>query len=548
MSELMCETFVRALPDLSLVVRRDGVIVANLGGRDLGVDYAPGELHGTTLKELWTPEIAARLHQLVRRALKTRATVEQRYEFQGRQYEARVRPQSIDRVLMILRALSDLPVLLPVAMAESGDPASMLDSRDAFERRLSVAAANAKLRQSTFALAVVNLGGLREIEATLGIAFAERLMTAALDRLAVPRPILGSAPRPRPTAARDGNGLIAVLLDQAPGADAIGIEIERIRRTLAEPLEHEGRCFHLRPTLAIARYPDDGTNPQLLHDKAHAALSEALRCERENGVVYCSDSSWTTDFSPELDSQLRRALQTGELTVRYSPVVEIVGRRTQSLEALIRWTHPACGQLPPERFLPLAQTTDLGADIDRWVLERACRDLGTLRSAGHTRLRIGFNTGRRLLDTEDFVERVVDGAAAAQIALGSVDIDVQERYLAAGGPALGRLRRLRERGVRVFADGCGNGSVALSRIATLPVDGLKLDRRFVAQIEDDPDSRAICNSVISIARAFGLRSVATGVETRGQLDFLRECRCDAAQGFLFCAPQLLQHFMPLRAV
>src|SRR5581483_104465 len=106
-------------------------------------------------------------------------------------------------------------------------------------------------------------------------------------------------------------------------------------------------CFHLRPTLGVARYPDDGTDPQLLYDKAQQVLSEALRCQRENVVVYCSDPPGTTDFSPELDSELRRALQTGEFTLRYSPVVEIVGRRTQSLEALIRWTHPACGQLPP---------------------------------------------------------------------------------------------------------------------------------------------------------------------------------------------------------
>ena len=216
-------------------------------------------------------------------------------------------------------------------------------------------------------------------------------------------------------------------------------------------------------------------------------------------------------------------------------------RRPIGFEAVVRWIHPVAGEMSPEQFLPIAEKSQLGAQIDLWVLDQACRDIATLR--GRSELRVVVNIGRRVLEIERIAERLAESADRAGIPLERLELNMSERIMSTAGAALDRLHELRERGVKLFVDGFGTGRIPLERLRSLPLDGIGIDPAFVSRIEHDAGARAVCQSVISIAHAFGLRSVAVGVETAQQVQFLTEHRCDAVQGRYFCAPQPIEHFL-----
>src|SRR5262245_6870612 len=183
-----------ALPDLTLVVRSDGVIVGNVGGRHLGIADEPGELIGTSLREVWTEEIAGHLNLLVRRTLRTRTPVERRYTYHGRSYEVRVQPQGVDRVLMVLRDASKA-TSRSTAQPMMAEPASIaIENRAAFDKRLSAAVTNCQLRETPLTLAAIHLGGLKDARNILGPAKCGQLLNSVLERLQSQTPLPGETP------------------------------------------------------------------------------------------------------------------------------------------------------------------------------------------------------------------------------------------------------------------------------------------------------------------------------------------------------------------
>jgi EAL domain-containing protein (putative c-di-GMP-specific phosphodiesterase class I) len=205
------------------------------------------------------------------------------------------------------------------------------------------------------------------------------------------------------------------------------------------------------------------------------------------------------------------------------------------LTASLRWDHPTCGVVPPERFMPLLDQLELRSSLDRWILRRACRDLAHLSEQGSTRVTLGVKLTRQALDAPDFVDAVA--AAAADIRLSRLDIDIDLKTLVSGSRARAQLRELRKRGARIFLEDFGIDGIALARFGSLPLDGLKIALVFVAQLDQDAGARAVCRSAVSIARSFGLKCVAVGVTRRSQLDLLYECACELATGPLLGAPR-----------
>jgi EAL domain-containing protein (putative c-di-GMP-specific phosphodiesterase class I) len=186
----------------------------------------------------------------------------------------------------------------------------------------------------------------------------------------------------------------------------------------------------------------------------------------------------------------------------------------------------------PEQFLHIADHSPLGANIDEWVLREACSTLPWLSQKAGAVTCVAVNLGRRTLEAPALADRLNAIVTAASAGLERIHVNINERLMSTTGTRLDRLRELRERGVKVFVDGFGTGRIALDRLSSLPIDGIGIDRSFIARIEYDAGARAMCQSVVSIARAFGLRSVAVGVEKPVQLDFLAAIGCDAVQGNL----------------
>jgi EAL domain-containing protein (putative c-di-GMP-specific phosphodiesterase class I) len=538
----LSDTFVGALPDLTLVVRDDGIIVANLGGRPLGFAERPGELVGTSIHELWTDDVAAQLTRLIRRTLRTRTPVDRRYEYKDRAYEVRVQPQGVNRVMMVLRDLS-APCTAEtdsVAARESSEVFAPED-RAAFQGRLDAAVAISKLRETPLFLGIVHLGGLRDARNLLGPSACSRRIGEILKGLQSPAPLPGDVRPSLSPFGRIRNDLLVVLLFGMNGRATAAETANRIRRAFATPLVHGERSFCLRPAIGLAQLGADGETPAALLENARAALSAARHADHDSTVNFCTTTVQIPEAAmPDFEQELRWALEHGQLALHYQPVVELASRRTIGFEAVVRWTHPVVGEISPQQFLPLAEKSQLGAQIDLWVLDRACRDVATLAGAQH--LRVVVNIGRRLLEMERLTARLAQTAAAAGIGLDRLELNMNERLMSTAAPALDRLRELREGGVKLLVDGFGTGRIPLERLRAMPLDGIGIDPAFVSRIEHDAGARALCQSVISIARAFGLRSVAIGVESAQQLQFLTDHRCDAVQGRYFCSPQPIEHF------
>jgi predicted signal transduction protein with EAL and GGDEF domain len=542
MSEIN-KAILEALPDLNLVVRSDGVIVGNVGGRHLGIADEPGELIGTSLREVWTEDIAAHLHLLVRRTLRTRTPVERRYTYRGRSYEVRVQPQGVDRALMVLRDASKA-TSRSTALPMMAEPTSMaIENRATFDKRLTAAVTNCRLRETPLALAAIHLGGLKDARNVLGPATCGRLLNGVLETLQSQTPMPGDMPPHISPFGRIRSDLLAVLFLGMQDRKDVAAAADRIRRALSVPLVDGDNTAQLRPTLGLAQFPNDGANPQVLLEGARAALAAARHSDHDSTVVFCSRTMQIPVVDlPDFEQELRWALEHDQLALHYQPVLELKTRQTLSYEALIRWQHPICGEMLPEQFLHVAEHSPLGTEIDEWALRRACTDLPALSREAGGAVRVAVNLARRMLEESHLAEKLNGIATAANAALAQLDVNISERIMATAGSRLDRLRELRERGVKVFVDGFGTGRIALDRLSSLPIDGIGIDRAFIARVEHDAGARAMCQSVVSIARAFGLRSIAVGVEKAVQLDFLASIGCDAVQGRFLCAPLALAGF------
>lgn len=537
------DSLIQALPDLTLVVRSDGVIVGNIGGKQLGIAGEPGELIGTSLRQVWTEDIANHLNLLVRRTLRTRATVDRHYQHQGRHIQVRVQPYGVDRVMMVLRDVSsetDNSGTQPI-LKQSESIAT--EKRADFEQRLETAVVTSRLRELPLSVAAIHLGGLRDARNKLGPAECSRLVGNVLTQLQSSAPIPGDT---RPYISPFGrlrSDLLMVLFIGMQERKIVAEAAERIRRALAEPLGAGPERVQLRPTIGVARFPDDGGSPELLIEGARAALATARYSDHDSTITFCSRTLTIPQVNlPDFEQEMRWALERKQLVLYYQPLLDLKTRETISFEALIRWMHPVCGEMVPDQFLPTAAQSQVGRDIDEWALKQACADTAYLPAASRSLVRIEVNIGRRMLESEKLTANLLANAAAARVDLSQVGLNISERVLSTSRSALYCLRDLRERGVKVFVDGFGSGRVPLERLASLPIDGIGIDRAFIARIGIDATARAMCQSVVCIAHAFGLRAAAAGVETQEQLEFLTKIDCDAAQGELLHAPSAIEAF------
>ncbi len=540
MSEIN-KAILEALPDLNLVVRGDGVIVGNVGGRHLGIADEAGELIGTSLREVWTEDIAGHLNLLVRRTLRTRTPVDRHYTYRGRSYEVRVQPQGVDRVLMVLRDASK-GTGRTNALPMMEEPVSMvIENRATFDKRLAAAIANCRLRETPLTLAAIHLGGLRDARNVLGPATCGRLLNNVLKSLQSQAPLPGETPPHVSPFGRIRSDLLVVLFLGMQDRKMVAESADRIRRAFAEPLVDGDNTAQLRPTLGLAQFPNDGANPQVLLESARAALAAARHSDHDSTVVFCTRTMQIPVVDlPDFEQELRWALEHGQLALHYQPVLDLKSRETLSYEALIRWLHPVCGEMVPEQFLHVAEHSPLGTEIDEWALRRACAEVSELGRTAGGAARVAVNFGRRMLEVQRLADRLDAIAGAANLKVSQIDVNISERIMSTAGSGLDRLRELREHGVKVFVYGFGTGRIALDRLASLPIDGIGIDRAFISRIEYDTGARAMCQSVVSIARAFGLRSVAVGVEKAAQLDFLSSIDCEAIQGRFLCAPLALE--------
>jgi diguanylate cyclase (GGDEF)-like protein/PAS domain S-box-containing protein len=349
---------------------------------------------------------------------------------------------------------------------------------------------------------------------------------------------LPSALRAGDVLARFGGDEFTVLLREAD-AEAAEAVAARLLQTLAAPFSHAHGESYLTASIGISLATPGVSATDLIRD-ADAALHRAKDLGKSRFAMFDRSLRARARERLETEDDLHRALEREELAVVFQPIVHLATGTVVAVETLLRWHHPLRGALAPSAFIGVAEDTGLIVEIDRWVLREACRhgrDLG-LALAGHAPLpRVNVNVSARHPLGSDLAGAVREALDAAELPPSRLCLELTESALLADTKhAADILAGVRALGVAVTLDDFGVGWSSLSHLRELPVDGLKIDRSFVAGLPTSAIDRALVTAIVTLARSMGIPAVAEGVEDAAQRDLLRELQCEFGQGYLFARP------------
>ena len=404
---------------------------------------------------------------------------------------------------------------------------------------LDDAVAHASLRGAMGALLLIGLNRLADIDTALGSTIRREMVDAIEARLTEVLRSEADRHRLRPAAElyRQDGGFAIVWPELAHGEQARQLA-HRLLARAGEPLALAGEEASFSANAGISLLPHDGVEAAALLEAAERALHQA----RGRGPGLCQFHE--QDIAPRqrerlrLEARLRRAIADGDFELHYQPQVDLHTGALTGAEALLRWPDGHGASVPPSVFIPLAEANGLIVALGQWVLQRVCRQIRHWLDRGLEVPRIAINVSPQELREPDFVARVLRSLDDAGLAGRHLCIELTEAALMtdtaaarAATTTLGtRLLMLREAGVQLAIDDFGTGCSSLAMLRRLPVDGLKIDRSFVADVDGDGDGAAICSAIIGLAHTLGLRVVAEGIETDAQLAFLRQQGCDEFQG------------------
>lgn len=418
------------------------------------------------------------------------------------------------------------------------DALTGLPNRIVLNDRLSQALARAKRSGKTVGVMLLDLDHFKDVNDTYGHKVGDELLVEVARRLT-------KCARVSDTVTRMGGDEFVVVLEELHAPDEAAIVAKRILDAFIEPIRVSGHELHTTPSVGMALFPTDCLDPDSLLKAADLAMYRAKSAGRGTYRCYAEGMFSTSMEKLQIREQLGFAVERGELTLVYQPLMDVRNGEITSFEALLRWQHPELGQIAPMKFIPLAEQTGLIIPIGAWVIRTACHQLAEWQRAGATELSIAVNASARQLQDPLLAKTVLEALAAARVAPNRLEIEITESA-AAEDPARASavLRELSGHGVRIAIDDFGSGYSSMARLRQLPIDTLKIDRSLVKNIDKDPRDAAVVATIAAMGRALGLNVVAEGVETNEQLVALRNLdlrqygtsSCDRAQGFLLSKP------------
>ena len=420
------------------------------------------------------------------------------------------------------------------------DPQTGLAKRSLFCERLARQIDQSAARHSRLVVAVIDVERLSLINDSFGRRTGDLLLQHVADRLKRRFPQTEQI-------AHFGGGTFAVVRD--PGARSIEETLAAAREhgaaLFGEPFVIEQREIPVAVRSGFTIFPEQGTAADALVQQAEAALHSA-RTTGERRVYYSAKTQSQLVSGLALEHRLRLALERQQFELYYQPKVNVRSRRIEGVEALIRWRDPDRGLVSPAEFLPVLESSGLMVDVGDWVIRRAALDCQRWLNAGLPPVRVAVNVSPSQLRRGDFAEAFFKSLHTWSTPEAGLDVEITEGSLHEGlAEEVTKLKLLRAGGVRVAIDDFGTGYSSLGRLAQLPVDTLKIDQSFISQVPKDPVSRKLVETIVSLARAFNLNTVAEGVENQDQLDFIWHMGCDQSQGYLHSRPLPADEFAHL---
>ena len=337
------------------------------------------------------------------------------------------------------------------------------------------------------------------------------------------------------TVARMGGDEFMVVVERMEERDNAEHVATELLQILAQPIQMGETQLSVTASIGISAYPGDGDSAEVLEQRADLAMHDA----KLGGLGLCTFNPVLIEEHAErtlLEAGMRRGLEDSAFSIVYQPLCLPSGKLT-SLEALLRFHHPQLGSVPPVRFIPIAEETQLILPIGRWVLQQVCRQLREWQQAGCEVVPIAVNISAIQFVRNDFCNEVAEILAEAGVPPSLLELELTESLVMRDFAESARqMQKLKDLGVRIAIDDFGTGYSSLSYLHRLPIDILKIDRSFVEMIAEPEGTRPIVDAVICMAQALGLLVVGEGVETIGQMEALRQGGCDMLQGYLFSRP------------
>jgi diguanylate cyclase len=418
---------------------------------------------------------------------------------------------------------------------------SLRDSRDlsvsdaltglANRTGLDNAVNRASKRPDMTALLLVDLDGFKLINDGYGHAAGDTVLTEFAH-------LLRSAVRAGDVAARIGGDEFAVLLTDLTAPDQAVVAAERILAVAAaNPVRFGDDVVPVRASVGIALGRALDTTKELIR-RADLAMYQAKRAGTHGWILHDETMTDRRVEDAALSEELAGAVERGELHVLYQPLVDLVTGEPIAVEALVRWQHPTRGLVSPVRFIPIAERSGAISGIGLFVLEQSCAQLAAWRSrvpAGR-RMHVSVNLSPRQLQEPTLVHDVLAVLARTGLASEHLVLEVTESAIVDERTGIAALRTLRSHGIRIAIDDFGTGYSSLHYLTRLPVDILKIDRSFVAELNGTPEGSAITEAVIRLSQVLHLDTVAEGIETAAQAGELLELGCDIGQGYLYAKP------------
>lgn len=422
------------------------------------------------------------------------------------------------------------------------DPLTSLPNRMLFSDRLAHQIACSKRGSTCFSLLFIDLDRFKNVNDTLGHITGDTLLVQVAARLK-------ECIRSSDTLCRIGGDEFTLILQDLAREENAGMIAAEVVYKLSQRFEVDGSDVYIGASIGIALFPKDGMDSETLLRKADAAMYLAKEAGRG---VYCYASGEMEQANRgklEIEAKLHKALERNEFCLQYQPQVAVADASPgaasglSGVEALIRWRSDANILIPPSDFLPVAEETGFIGPLGDWVLYQACSDAKRWLDMGKP-VQVSVNVAARQFDSGNFVERVASVLATTGLPANLLKLEVTESgFMRNIAHVTDIMRHIQEMGVSFAIDDFGTGYCSLQYLNRLPVDCLKIDQSFVRAMDDSHSGGDIVSAIISMARAFGLSSIAEGVETKEQLERIRARGCDIVQGYYVSRPLSYDDFV-----
>jgi len=405
-----------------------------------------------------------------------------------------------------------------------------LQNRFSLEDRLEQALAIANREQSMVALFFIDLDRFKNINDSLGHHAGDKLLIEVADRLK-------NSVRDSDIVARIGGDEFVIVLTGMKDSTQAAVIAETLLRQISKPYLIDKHTLETSPSIGISIYPDDGSSADDLMRNSDIAMYHAKEQGRNTYHFFADSMLIAAQDRLKFEAELRQALHNEEFELYYQPQVDVKKQCISSVEALIRWTHPERGMIPPTEFIPIAEETGFIHELGEWVFNEACKQLATWHKQGIFKIKMAINLSAKQLHSRELGNVVSTMLTMYNLQSQDLELEITETAAMTDPEiAVQQLDALRDLGVALAIDDFGTGYSSLAYLKRLPIQTLKLDRTFVRDIEHDQNDLEITAATISLAHNLGLKVVAEGVESEGQVNFLVAHQFDYLQGYYFSKP------------